>query len=125
MATLYKVFKEEYLSLGYMERVIDNEISNGDYYFPYHAVFRPKVWILKGCYRPILIDESEKNLYKIVLNQSPVASVETFKLKTVTYGTFRAPILATRTLKALSEDEKKRFPRTSSLVLNDTYTDNI
>ncbi|GFX40500.1 integrase catalytic domain-containing protein [Trichonephila clavipes] len=38
------------------------------------------------------------------------APVKTYKLATVTYGTVSAPFLATRTLKALADEEKVQFP---------------
>ncbi|GFW16378.1 integrase catalytic domain-containing protein [Trichonephila clavipes] len=38
------------------------------------------------------------------------APVKTYKLATVAYGTVSAPVLATRTLKALADEEKAEFP---------------
>ncbi|GFS42162.1 integrase catalytic domain-containing protein [Nephila pilipes] len=75
--------------------------------------------------RQTLIEESSRNLQKVVGKQSLFASMKTYKLQTVTYGTSCVQFLATRTLKVFAVDEQKGFPRASSVVLNDTYVDDI
>ncbi|GFU68674.1 uncharacterized protein TNCV_308891 [Trichonephila clavipes] len=60
---------------------------------------------VKMMYRMILIHESQQPLLRILGKESPEDPVKTFEMKTVTYGTVSAPILATRTLLQLSRDE--------------------
>ncbi|GFT52656.1 DUF1758 domain-containing protein [Trichonephila clavipes] len=47
------------------------------------------------------------------------------RLATVTYETVSAPFLATRTLKALADEEKAEFPDAADAICNDSYMDNI
>ncbi|GFW72418.1 integrase catalytic domain-containing protein [Trichonephila clavipes] len=61
-------------------------------------------------YRQILVDPNQRDLQRIMWKTSVVASVKTYKLATVTFGTVSAPFLATRTLKALANEEKAEFP---------------
>ncbi|GFS92401.1 uncharacterized protein TNCV_1204691 [Trichonephila clavipes] len=53
------------------------------------------------------------------------APVKTYKLATLTYGTVSAPFLATRTLKALADEEKAEFPDAADVICNDSYMDDI
>ncbi|GFW81315.1 integrase catalytic domain-containing protein [Trichonephila clavipes] len=53
------------------------------------------------------------------------APVKTYKLATVTYGTVSAAFLATRTLKALADEEKAEFPDAADVICNDSYIDDI
>ncbi|GFX14617.1 DUF1758 domain-containing protein [Trichonephila clavipes] len=61
-------------------------------------------------YRQILVDPNQRDLHRIMWKTSANAPIKTYKLATVTYGTVSAPFLATRTLKALSDEEKAEFP---------------
>ncbi|XP_055941878.1 uncharacterized protein LOC129971925 [Argiope bruennichi] len=80
---------------------------------------------IKKMYRQILIDESQRNLLKILwkdnMNQSPT----TYRLNTVTYGTKSAPFLAIRCLKQLALDEAKKFPLASQVTLTEVYMDDF
>ncbi|GFU47083.1 integrase catalytic domain-containing protein [Trichonephila clavipes] len=53
------------------------------------------------------------------------APVKTYKLATVTYGTVSAPFLATRTLRALADEEKAEFPDAADVICIDSYMDDI
>ncbi|GFT66538.1 integrase catalytic domain-containing protein [Trichonephila clavipes] len=66
------------------------------------------VQILK-MYRQILVDPNQRDLQRIMWKTSADAPVKTYKLATVTYGTVSAPFLATRTLRALADEEKAEF----------------
>ncbi|GBM48040.1 hypothetical protein AVEN_34368-1 [Araneus ventricosus] len=61
-----------------------------------------------------------QNLQK--LNQ--FAPVETYRLRTVTYGT-SAPLLATTAFKVLAQEEQKEFPQAAATLLTDVYVDDI
>ncbi|GFX92288.1 DUF1758 domain-containing protein [Trichonephila clavipes] len=76
-------------------------------------------------YRQILVDRNQKGLLRIVWKTSVDAPVKTYKLATVTYGTVSAPFLATRTLKALADEEKAEFPDAADVIRNDSYMDYI
>ncbi|GFX39023.1 integrase catalytic domain-containing protein [Trichonephila clavipes] len=61
-------------------------------------------------YRQIPVDPNQRDLQRIMWKTSADAPVKTYKLATVTYGTVSAPFLATRTLRALADEEKAEFP---------------
>ncbi|GBM82471.1 hypothetical protein AVEN_227005-1 [Araneus ventricosus] len=76
-------------------------------------------------YRQILIDPNQRDLQRIVWKTSADAPVKVYKLSTVTYGTVFAPFLATRTLKALADEERKDFPKAADVICSDIYMDDI
>ncbi|XP_055928181.1 uncharacterized protein LOC129959387 [Argiope bruennichi] len=80
---------------------------------------------IKKMYRQILIDESQRNLLKILwkdnMNQFPI----TYRLNTVTYGTKSAPFLVIRCLKQLALDEAEQFPLASQVTLTYVYMDDF
>ncbi|GFU39174.1 integrase catalytic domain-containing protein [Trichonephila clavipes] len=80
---------------------------------------------IKKMYRQILVDPNQRDLQRIMWKTSADAPVKTYKLATVTYGTVSAPFLATRTLKALADEEKAEFPDAADVICNDSYMDNI
>ncbi|GFY07686.1 integrase catalytic domain-containing protein [Trichonephila clavipes] len=71
------------------------------------------------------IENEALDLQQIVWKTSAYAPVKTYKLATVTYGTVSAPFLATRTLKALGDEEKAEFPDAADVICNDSYIDDI
>lgn len=80
---------------------------------------------VKQMYRQILVDERDTPLQLIVWRPSPDLPLETYKLKTVTYGTASAPFLATRVLKQLAEDERHDFPEAAEVLCKDFYVDDL
>ncbi|GFW91328.1 integrase catalytic domain-containing protein [Trichonephila clavipes] len=80
---------------------------------------------IKKMYRQILVDPNQRDLQRIMWKTSADAPVKTYKLATVTYGTVSAPFLATRTLKALADEEKAEFPDAAHVICNDSYMDDI
>ncbi|GFV69548.1 DUF1758 domain-containing protein [Trichonephila clavipes] len=80
---------------------------------------------IKKMYRQILVDPNQRNLQRIMWKTSTDAPVKTYKLATATYGTVSAPFLATRTLKALADEEKAEFPDAADVICNDSYMDDI
>ncbi|GFU09777.1 DUF1758 domain-containing protein [Trichonephila clavipes] len=67
-------------------------------------------------YRQILVDPNQRDLQRIMWKTSADAPVKTYKLATVTYGTVSAPFLATRTLRALADEEKAEFPDAADVI---------
>ncbi|GFY03792.1 DUF1758 domain-containing protein [Trichonephila clavipes] len=80
---------------------------------------------IKKMYRQILVDPNQRNLQRIMWKTSADAPIKTYKLATVNYGTVSAPFLATRTLKALADEEKAEFPDAADVICNDSYMDDI
>ncbi|GBN96263.1 hypothetical protein AVEN_95496-1 [Araneus ventricosus] len=69
--------------------------------------------------RQILIDTNERDLQRIVWKTTADAPVKVYTLSTVTYETVSAPFLATRTSKALSDEERKDFPKATDVICSD------
>ncbi|GFX78363.1 integrase catalytic domain-containing protein [Trichonephila clavipes] len=80
---------------------------------------------IKKMYRQILVDPNQRDLQRIMWKTSADAPVKTYKLATITYGTVSAPFLATRTLRALADEEKAEFPDAADVICNDSYMDYI
>lgn len=80
---------------------------------------------IKQMYRQILTDEKSNSLQHIVWRSSPEAPLQTYELKTVTYGTASAPFLATRVLKQLADDEHSEFPKAATVLRKDFYIDDL
>ncbi|KMQ84705.1 gag-pol protein [Lasius niger] len=76
-------------------------------------------------YRQILVHEDDRNLQQIMWRRHSEHELTTFCLNTVTYGLACAPFLAVRTLQQLARDENNKFPRGSSVLLQDVYVDDI
>ncbi|GBL82129.1 hypothetical protein AVEN_252331-1 [Araneus ventricosus] len=70
-------------------------------------------------------DETGRDLQRILWKPNQFAPVETYRLRTVTYGTTCTPFLATRALKALAEEEQSEFPQAAATLLTDVYVDDI
>ncbi|GFS70012.1 integrase catalytic domain-containing protein [Trichonephila clavipes] len=80
---------------------------------------------IKKMYRQILVDPNQRDLQRIMWKTSADAPIKTYKLATVTYGIVSAPFLATRTLRALADEEKAEFPDAADVICNDSYMDDI
>ncbi|XP_058840866.1 uncharacterized protein LOC131696336 [Topomyia yanbarensis] len=80
---------------------------------------------IKQMFRQILLHEQDTPLQRIVWRNSTDAPIDTFELKTVTYGTASAPFLATRVLKQLAEDERTNFPEATAVLEKDFYVDDL
>ncbi|XP_058816032.1 uncharacterized protein LOC131679338 [Topomyia yanbarensis] len=80
---------------------------------------------IKQMYRQVLVDEQDTPLQRIVWRVSPDTSMETFELKTVTYGTASAPYLATRVLQKLADDERDEYPEAAKVLRKDFYVDDL
>ncbi|XP_065087242.1 uncharacterized protein LOC135708976 [Ochlerotatus camptorhynchus] len=80
---------------------------------------------VKQMYRQILTDQRSNNLQHIVWSPSPDSPLQTYELKTVTYGTASAPFLATRVLQQLADDEQHDFPEAAGILRKDFYVDDL
>ncbi|GFY22102.1 integrase catalytic domain-containing protein [Trichonephila clavipes] len=76
-------------------------------------------------FRQILIDPVQRDLLRIMWKTGANEESVIYRLKTVTYGTVRAPFLAIRSLKQLAMDEASRFPLASKVALQVVYMDDM
>ncbi|XP_065075025.1 uncharacterized protein LOC135698823 [Ochlerotatus camptorhynchus] len=80
---------------------------------------------VKMMYRQALVDPRDTSVQLIVWKPSPDQPMETYRLKTVTYGTASAPFLATRVLTQLANDEGSNFPLAAPVLRKDFYVDDL
>ncbi|GFS82832.1 integrase catalytic domain-containing protein [Trichonephila clavipes] len=80
---------------------------------------------IKKMFRMILIDESQRDLLRIVWKDKIDSPVKIFRLTTVTYGTKSAPYLATRSLKQLVIDDGDKYPLAAEVIMADVYIDDL
>uniref|UniRef100_A0A8D9AUI7 Reverse transcriptase domain-containing protein n=1 Tax=Cacopsylla melanoneura TaxID=428564 RepID=A0A8D9AUI7_9HEMI len=80
---------------------------------------------LEKMYRQIWIHSDDRKYQKILWRKEEHEDIETFQLKTVTYGTSSAPYLAVKCLKTLANDEEKAFPNASKIAKRDFYVDDL
>ncbi|GFU37154.1 integrase catalytic domain-containing protein [Trichonephila clavipes] len=73
----------------------------------------------------ILIDESQRDLLRIVWKDKIDSPVKAFRLTTVTYGTKSAPYFATRSLKQLAIDDYDKYPLVTEVIMPDVYMDDL
>ncbi|GBL80695.1 hypothetical protein AVEN_225342-1 [Araneus ventricosus] len=76
-------------------------------------------------FRMIFIDESQRDLLRIVWKESIDDSIKTYKMNRVVYGTTCAPYLAQRVLKQLVMDEGHNYSLAASAVSSDMYMDDL
>ncbi|XP_053691615.1 uncharacterized protein LOC128740128 [Sabethes cyaneus] len=80
---------------------------------------------IKQMYRQVLLDDRDTPWQRIVWRSSPDNPLDTYELKTVTYGTASAPFLATRVLKQLAADERDNFPVAAEVLCRDCHVDDL
>lgn len=80
---------------------------------------------VRHMYRQILVLRAHRVFQKILWNPDLAETPQVFSLNTVTYGTKAAPFLALRTMQLLASDERHNFPDAASVILDDTYIDDI
>ncbi|XP_055931996.1 uncharacterized protein LOC129962275 [Argiope bruennichi] len=122
MKKLYSEFTEEYEALGHMERVMEDELPEINYFLPHQGVYREgsASTSLRVVFNASFPSSNGVSLNDLLENSHQEV---TFRLKTVTYGTSCAPHLAIRTIKQLALDEASDFPLASEMVLRDLYMD--
>ncbi|XP_075151125.1 uncharacterized protein LOC142225233 [Haematobia irritans] len=76
-------------------------------------------------YRQVLVDESDQKWQSILWREHTSKQVETYNLKTVTYGTSCAPYLAVKCLQQTGKEGLERYPLGAKAVLRDFYVDNL
>ncbi|XP_012230246.2 uncharacterized protein [Linepithema humile] len=80
---------------------------------------------IEKMFRQIRVHPEDSEYQRILWRPSPQGPIQSYRLRTVTYGTAPAPYLAIRVLHQLVEDEGHRFPLARSILQNETYVDDI
>ncbi|GBN63652.1 hypothetical protein AVEN_35187-1 [Araneus ventricosus] len=80
---------------------------------------------IKKMFHMIFIDESQRDLLRIVWKESIDDSIKTYKMNRVVYGTTCAPYLAQRVLKQLVMDDGHNYPLAASAASSDMYMDDL
>jgi len=80
---------------------------------------------IKLMYRQIMVRPADRDYLRILWRFSTDTPVQEYRLYTVTYGTSAAPYQALRTLQELAIVDGKLFPIAASILLNDTFVDDI
>ncbi|XP_058449319.1 uncharacterized protein LOC131429285 [Malaya genurostris] len=78
---------------------------------------------IKKMFRQIEVQEKDRQLQLILWRFSPEDKVDTYRLKTVTYGTCSAPFIAARCLKQLAIDFEHKYPEACRIIQKDFYMD--
>ncbi|XP_062710660.1 uncharacterized protein LOC134288796 [Aedes albopictus] len=150
MKALYTEFIHEYLLMGHMRKVRDDEEEpKHSYYLPHHAVLKPDstttklrsdllsilirfrlqqyaiVADVEKMYRMINVVEEDQPLQRILWRESVDEPLRTYQLTTVTYGTSAAPYLATRSLKRCAEEGEQTNPPAAKVIKKDFYVDDM
>ncbi|XP_065085954.1 uncharacterized protein LOC135707972 [Ochlerotatus camptorhynchus] len=106
----YQSFMKEYLSLGHMRLVeTDDGSSSHIYYLPHHPVIKEESTTTK-----LILFRFDKN-----------TPVQTYELRTVTYGLAPSSFLATRTLQQLAMDEGHAYPLGGPSLRKNFYVDDF
>jgi len=80
---------------------------------------------IKQMYRQIVVRPADRDYLRIFWRFSKNTTVQEYRLCTVTYGTSAAPYQALRTIQELAIVDGKLFPIAASILLNDTFVDDI
>ncbi|KAJ8983926.1 hypothetical protein NQ317_012146 [Molorchus minor] len=76
-------------------------------------------------YRQILVAPPHQDYQRILWRFSPDEDVQSYRLKTVTYGVSSSPFLAIRTLLQLAHEGQDKFPLASEAISKFTYVDDV
>ncbi|KAJ8977829.1 hypothetical protein NQ317_011913 [Molorchus minor] len=74
---------------------------------------------------PILVAPPHQDYQRILWRFSPDEDVQSYRLKTVTYGVSSSPFLAIRTLLQLAHEGQDKFPLASEAISKFTYVDDV
>ncbi|XP_075167525.1 uncharacterized protein LOC142239617 [Haematobia irritans] len=78
---------------------------------------------LEKMFRQIRIVEDQQHYQQILWRSD--SRIYVYRLQTVTYGTASAPYLSIRVLHQLAQDEVGKYPEACSILMSDTYVDDI
>jgi hypothetical protein len=76
-------------------------------------------------YRQIQIQPQYYDYQRFVWRFDEISEIQTYRLKTVTFGVSSAPYLAIRTLHQLASDERHNFPNAYDHIMKNMYVDGL
>ncbi|XP_063907426.1 uncharacterized protein LOC135125701 [Zophobas morio] len=76
-------------------------------------------------YRQIGVHPEYHDYQRLVWRFDENLPIQTYRLKTVTFGITSAPFLAIRTLHQLANDERKTYPNAHHHIINNMYVDDL
>ena len=76
-------------------------------------------------YRAIQLSATDKDLHRFLWRPTPDVSIQTYRMKRVTFGISASPYLAIRTLQQTAEDHGKDYPEVQSHLINSFYVDDF
>ncbi|XP_055605279.1 uncharacterized protein LOC129753489 [Uranotaenia lowii] len=79
---------------------------------------------IEKMYRQVNLHPDDQPFHRILWRENPSEPLDTYELRTVTYGTASASYLATRVLKQLAINEGDRFP-VAAEAIDDYYMDDL
>ncbi|XP_072375394.1 uncharacterized protein [Diabrotica undecimpunctata] len=80
---------------------------------------------IEKMYRQVFVCKTQQKLQQILWRFSDEQPIETYKLKTLTYGTAPAAFLAIRSLQQLAHENQLNLPLASQVILKDFYVDDL
>ena len=80
---------------------------------------------IEKMYRQIMVHLDDIKYQKILYRTIPSTRINTYQLKTVTYGTSCAPNFTIRVLKQLADGEGDKYPIASTILKRDFYVDDL
>ncbi|GFW18572.1 integrase catalytic domain-containing protein [Trichonephila clavipes] len=134
---LYRNFIHEYLEMGHMEEVGEDEDSAIVYYLPHHGVYRQesKTTPLRVVFNASSITTSGESLNSLQLNGGVIqrdlfSILLNFRARkfAINYGYLRHQeytYLATRSLKQLAIDDGDKYPLAAEVIMSDVYMDDL
>ncbi|KAF2879422.1 hypothetical protein ILUMI_26750 [Ignelater luminosus] len=73
----------------------------------------------------ILVNSEQIHLQRILWRNNPQEPLQSFKIKTLAYGTSCAPYLATKCLQHIANLEEYPFPLAVSIFVRDFHMDDV
>ncbi|XP_033254138.1 uncharacterized protein LOC117193495 [Drosophila miranda] len=80
---------------------------------------------IEKMFRGILVSEDHKHYQRIVWRKEETATLDHYRLLTVTYGLASSPFLAVRVLKQIAQDHADLYPKAAAVLVRDAYVDDI
>lgn len=76
-------------------------------------------------YLQVKVDQRDIDMQRILWRADPTKPIEDFALNRLTLGTSCAPFIAIRAVHQLAEDEKSKYPDAATVMINDSYVDDV
>jgi len=76
-------------------------------------------------YRQVWVNAEDRSLQRILWRKTPDQPITTYELNTITYGTTSVPLLATRCLQQLIQDEDFNYPEAAHMARKGFHDDDL